>query len=522
MSDEPRWRPNPLPLVILSLLAMLAPAFGVLPAWPGLIHYVALPPLGLVHDLAALLVNGAGWASFMLGVAASLLGRSVLLAFMTGFSRESLLTALRFYLAALPLAALAAASFYGAGAVLFYALFWFGVLFSLLLAVLFGALPWLATDRLRGRFRLSAGRGFRAGTIGAYLVVLASVGVVADLTGPTGSVAMVPASAAATWVTARTLRAGERHKRTRRGLALVGAAGLGLLAVIVLSGPGAPPTAGPPGDSPDGSIMLMSGIDSRSGSGAILEIDPHAMGWDCDHTFYYSYAGPGNGQPQRVAKCPIEHGAPYERIDTVRATDELVAFLEAQTAEMTPPGVLATHSQGVWLSWQAAAENRLPNVERLVLIGPFPDNPISYPPAGREAPGAIGRLALEVVTVIPRPGGTSVFEPDSPLGREWLAHPTAIETTMNRALPPGIRAATVPSVFDLPLMPAGPEVEGAAAACPIPVIHPNLPYALEFHRVVIAFTRGEALPECPWWRTTIGPLFRHFTAPPGPHAEDTT
>lgn len=509
--------PHPLPPVVLTVATVAAAALGWLPAWPGLVHAVALPPLGLAHDLAAWFVFATDWPTFLLGVAASILARSALLAVMAGGpGRESFLFALRFYLAATPLALLAAAAFYGAGALLFYALFWFGMIFALVLIVAFGALPWQGTRRLRSAFSLSAGAGFRAGTVGAYLVGLTGVGVVADLAEGAWTVAMVPVSAAVTWLAARTMTGLSPRPGLRRAVALAGAGGLVALAVPVVTGPGGPPTAPAPETSREGSIMLMSGVDSLSGSGAILEIDPHFMGWTCERTFYYSYAGPGEGQPRRLAECPIRHGAPYTEVDTLRPAAELVDFLEDQTGEMIDPGVLAAHSQGVWLTWAAAADGRLPNVETLVLVGPFPLNPISYPPAGAEAPGRVGHLVLQVISRLPRPGGSTIFVPDSPLGRDWLAHPSAISDTLARPLPGGVRALSVPSVYDLPLMPSGRGIHEATAACPVPVVHPNLPYSSEFQRVVVAFVEGDALPACPPWRIWVGRLFRHFTAPPGP------
>lgn len=64
------------------------------------------------------------------------------------------------------------------------------------------------------------------------------------------------------------------------------------------------------------------------------------MGWMCEHTHHYSYAGPGDGHPQNGALCPIEHGAPYEPKDTLRsrtATGPLLRHWASSPSPATGP-----------------------------------------------------------------------------------------------------------------------------------------------------------------------------------------
>lgn len=495
---------------------MVLAASGLLPRWPGLVHLVALPPLSLIADLGVLLVHASGISAFLAGLAASLAVRSLVLAALLGrLDRPGVLLAFRFHLAVLPPAFLAAFLLYASEAVLFYALFWFGLVATLVVFVLTAASPWHSGDHLRSGFRQAARRGFRAGTLGAYLAALTVLGVLADIGDGPVAVLLVPFSAALTLLVTRLLL-GELHYVTpRRVVAAAPATGLAALLLVAELGPAGPPLAPEPEDPQPGSFMLMSGIDSASGSGAILEIDPNYMGWTCEQTFYYSYAGPGNGQPQNEALCRITNGAPYEREDTLRSRDELVPFLEEQVTARESPAVVAGHSQGVWLLWDAATSDRLPGVDTIVLVGTFLENPVSYPAAGERAPGRVGRLLLAAIEAIPRPGGgTTVFEADSPLGREWLGHPDAIEETLARPLPADLRALSVPSVYDLPLMPSGYRLAGVTNACPVPVIHPNLPYAAEFQDSVKRLLDGQPLPRCPIWRRAVGPLLRHFTVSP--------
>jgi hypothetical protein len=508
---------RPLPLAILAAAVTLASTVGLLPRWQGSVHLVALPPLDQVADLQLLVTYAPSIPLFVLGVAASIGLRSAILAWLLGgVTRDRFLFALRFYLVSLPLAALSAALFYGAAAVLFYGLFWAGLAVSLLLIALTGALPWMAPPRLWAGFTAAVRHGFRLGTLGAYITALTLIGVLADQTGPAGAVVLVPISAALTYGTARVLREDLGWRALRRVVAVAPAAAMAAVVVVVVTGPAGPPAVDGPREDLPGSVLLMSGIDSSSGSGAILEIDPEYMGWTCDDTWYFSYAGPGDGQPQADALCEIDHGAPYEPADTLRSRDEVVDFLQAFAEDMDPPAVITGHSQGAWMVWEAAAADRLPNAEVIVLVGPFTDNPVAYPEAGERSAGRVGHYVIEAIAQGPRPGGTTVFEADSPLGREWLAHPDAVEETLARPLPEQKRAVSITSVFDLPLMHGTHRVPGAVDACPVPVIHPNLPYAPEFQQVIADFVAGRDLPRCPLWREAVGPLLRHWSNPPSP------
>ncbi|MDQ4071080.1 MAG: hypothetical protein M3203_16665, partial [Actinomycetota bacterium] len=425
-------------LVLAGAVALLG-SLGALPRWPGLTHFVALPPLDLVTDLQALMVFSSSWPLFLLGLTAALAVRSAVLAtLLGGLTRRRFLLALRFYLLALPLSVLAAVPLYASKAVLFYLLFWIGTAFSVLALFALGAAPWLAGDGgLRQGLSAAARRGFRAGTLGAYLTGLVLIGFLADVTGAAGSVALVPVSAALTYGAASMLAGDPGLQWLRRGLALLPPAGAAALVWVVVSGPAEAPPAeeGQGAGARDGSIMLMSGVDSSSGRGAMLEIDPGYMGWSCERTVYFSYAGPGDGQPTGDGRCPVDHGAPYVAEDTLRPTAELVGFLEAMSERLTPPGVVTGHSQGVWLVWKAAAEGRLRNTETIVLVGAFPVNAVSYAPPGQRGAGTVGRQFVELVVQMPRPGGSSVFHVGSPLGREWLGHPHAVERTLAKPLP---------------------------------------------------------------------------------------
>jgi hypothetical protein len=508
-------RPTPVPLAVLAGASMVLVATGLVPAWPGLLHVVALPPLDLVHDLGALVAHAGGWPAFLGGVAVSLVLRSlVLAALLGGVTRARFLFALRFYAAVGPLAFAAAALLYSGQALLFVALFWAGVALTVGLLLCTAALPWTAPPRLAAALRPAAHAGFRAGTVGAYLLALTLLGWFADAGGRGFMVALVPVSGALTWLAIRVLLEDPGWRVARRAGALAFATLALWLAALVLSGPAGPPEPGDDDPQLAGSILLMSGVDSGSGTGAILELDPRTLGWTCEQTYYFSYAGPGDGQPRRNAQCDIHTGAPYGPQDTLRPTEELIDHLAAQVRHLEPPAVVAGHSQAAWLVWEAASRGLLEGVDAIVLVGALPQNPVVYPEAGEQARGMVGRTVLGAITAMPRPGGTGAFEPDSPLGREWLASPNAVERTLREPLPADLRALSIASAFDLPLMPDGHEIPGATDACPVAVIHPNLPYSAELHDAVARFAAGSEPRPCPFWRTRVGAWFRHFAVPP--------
>jgi hypothetical protein len=59
-------------------------------------------------------------------------------------------------------------------------------------------------------------------------------------------------------------------------------------------------------------------------------------------------------------------------------------------------------------------------VDRVVLLGPFPDSPVGYPPAGQDGPGRVAGDALRAMAPLVREAGFH-FVPDAPAARELLA-----------------------------------------------------------------------------------------------------
>jgi hypothetical protein len=308
-------------------LLTIATATGLVPRWPGALHLVALPPLVL---LAAQLdfVAHAALYSRLFGVALGLLVAAFLL------------------IAAAPFAAGEQHQWWPA-------------------------------------WRRSGGAGFRVADLAAYAVVLVGLGALAEVVPDLAIAVLVPVSGVATWLVVARLRApAPSHAR----LHLAGAAALGLavFALVVVTR-GQPWHVAP--DQHPGDAIVMSGINSASGEGAIFELEPERVGFTCERFHYFSYAGPGDGQPRGSAACPKREGAPYEPEDTQRPFEEQVALLVEQSADLEPPITVFAHSQAAWVAWVAAVDGGLPRPASLVLVGPFPSSPLAYPPTGERGPG---------------------------------------------------------------------------------------------------------------------------------------
>jgi hypothetical protein len=483
-------------------------AVGAAPWWPTVATAVALPPLDLFHDLRLLLSATPGRAEFAAGLAIVLVARAALLAWLlSGLFRRPVREALgftaRFYGLALVPMTIAAIAAYAAGATLFYLLFWVGLGLAAVTFVLLAPAPWQLSLRV---WRGGAGMI----TAVAYLGLLAVVSAVADVNVALGlaASAALTLGAVAVLVTGRFLVA--------RGV-VAGLAGVttALLVWTVASGPAEPEydIAFDAVPRQDGSLVIMSGIDSASGDGAIFEVHPRALGFSCGQTYYYSYAGPGDGAPQREAACPIRTGAPYEPIDTYRSPRQLTPWFVTQIERLPPPVTVVTHSQGVWVAHHAIAAGAVPAVDRVVYLGPFPDSWVRYPVGDERGAGRVGAAALDWLTG--QPLVEAEFSAGAPLSRDVLSSDRAIDVIMRRPLPEGVQALSIPSTFDLPLM-GDWRLINADDACPVPVIHPNLPYGAEAHQAVRDFLAGSEAGDCPWWRTATGPMLRTFGPVPSP------
>ena len=332
-----------------------------------------------------------------------------------------------------------------------------------------------------------------------YLGALTLLSVVSDHVPPPVILALVPVSAALSWLTMSALASSgapgvairltaavARLAGTVLGLATLG--GLAVLALLTLPRPGRrPPRL--PAHPRAGSLLLVGGVDTRSGGGPLALLDPHALGFTCAQVHYFSYVGPGGGAPQGQARCPIRTGAPYTATDTLRPAATTVSAFEAQVRALPQPVTVVAHSLGGWITWDAVSAGRAPGVTRVVLVGTYPAKDVGYPPRA-PAQGTAGRGLLDLTAWLSRKAGFSVFDPAAPASADWLADPARLRQVFARPLPSGILGLGVFSMFDEPLMPDGPTLPHAQQACPVPEPHPALPYTAQFRDAVNGFSTG--------------------------------
>ena len=525
LGADPDAHPPRAPLVLVTVVVVAVGALNVLPRWPGLPDLVALPPLDLMTDFRVLLALAPGWVVFGIGLPAALAVRVVLLSWLLGGpDRDRLLFALRFYLLAAVPAFAAAGLFYVASVTLFAALFWAGVLITLIVLMPLAALPWMRRPTLRAGARSVLGAPKRLAPLLRYLGAITLLSVVSAAAPSPLVLALVPVSAALSWLTMSALSseraptspavtvAAARMAGTVLGLATLG--GLAVLALLTATAPGpapAPPAAA--AHPPAGSLLLVGGVDTSSGGGPLALLDPAALGFTCPQVHYFSYAGPGAGAAQGQARCPIRTGARYTGRDTLQPAAREVAAFEAQVGALPRPVTVVAHSLGGWITWEAVSAGRAPGVTRVVLVGTFPAKEVGYPTQG-SGMGAGGRGLLALTAWLSSKTGFSSFDPDAPAAVDWLADPARLGQVFARPLPAGVRVLGVFSMFDEPLLPDGPTLPHGEQACAVPEPHPALPYTAQFRDAVRRFLDGLPQPGCSWWSRAVGPPLRHLSAPP--------
>lgn len=504
-----RW----LPLVPVAAVVAVLSAAGVLPVWPGLVHLVALPPLDLFGDLRVLLTTATGPVSFYVLLCSVLAVRVLVLTLMTGgFTRRRLVLAGVFYGALVPPLLLAAQVVYISNTLMYSRLFWAGFVVVLLLFLLLAPVPWsVATYEGRARLRTAFARTWRCGlrlevTL-PYAAAVAGVGALAHLF-PALTIALVPLSAA---LTALALTALSRTAPARPLVRLTATT-----AVLALVAAGWITTRGTemPRSSPprEGSIMLMSGIDSRSGVGDMFGSRTDVLGYGCDQTYYFSYAGRGDGQPQHQARCPMRTGAPYESEHTQRPVSEQVEVFAEQVRDLPRPLVVAGHSHGAWIAWKAVASGAAPEVDALLLVGPFPESTGGYRPLGEPGPG---RPASDLLhRLVPLAEAVDfTFDADAPAAYELLGTTVTPAEIFSQPLPDGVRALSVSSSSDLPLKPSGWRMAVDRNACPVRTPHAYLPTTPAYYEEVNRFLDDEPRPDCPAVFDWAAPLTVPFATP---------
>lgn len=507
MNEVRRWAP----LAGLVAVVMGLAGAGVLPRWSGLVYQVGLPPLDLLADVRVLTAEAGSPVVFVLGLAASVAVRSIVLALLLGWSRARLTFALRFYAAALAPALLAAALDFSGRAVLYAYLAWAGAGVLVLTSVALAPAPWTGTTRLRAAIGEALLAGLRIGVLLPYGLALALVIVVVPRSGA-WTIAAVPVSALLTVLAARRLTVTPVRVGVG-GVAAPACSAVVLALVLVIATVAGDADTPPRPERRGGSLVLVAGVDTTSGSGAMYRFDPRALGFSCVQTHYFSYAGPGDGAPQRDARCPIQSGARYAKRDTLRPVRELADTFAEQIADLPGPVVVVTHSQAAWIAWEALARDGASDVRALVMLAPFGETLVAYPSDGEDGAGIVGGAAARVVTSIGRSIGFNDYDPDRPLPRELQGTADAAQRLFARALPTGVRTLAVLSRWDVPIEPEGGP-DDARTVCPGWANHGALPTSADAMHATARFLDGRDPGDCPDLTEAVTKLLASMGAPP--------
>lgn len=505
-------RPGPARVAIVLGVVGLAVVGGAwaggFTGWPGVVQLVAPPPLDLYADVRLLTARLPSRWLFAPALVAVVGARVGIWWLVLGRSRAVARVLAVGYLAAAPLAVVAAALDAAGRAALYTQLVWAG----LGVTVLGGGL---------GMFRFARrvtpvpwDTPTRAGVLGAYGTVLAVLGLVGAGAGGSWPLRLVPVSAAVTGgLVALLTRAGPPARFMRRVWVVpaVTVTLFGAVAVWSLTGPSGPPTRPAPRA---GSMLLVPGVAGATGRSALFRLDPRRLGYRCDQVWYFSYAGPGPGLRRPGPACAIRDHRPYRGRDTMASLDRLVASLAAQARPLPRPLVLVTHSQGAWIAHAALATGRVRGVSHLVMLGPFARTLRPYPPPGRGGAGAVAGDALRVLSRLGRAVGFTTFDPDRPLPAGLQGGAGAVPRLLGRPRPAGVRALAVVAVLDLPLVYADRwGRHGVTRACPRPTTHTGLVTDPGTLSVVAGWLAGTPPVRCRPGAWTAGPLTAPFGVP---------
>jgi pimeloyl-ACP methyl ester carboxylesterase len=336
---------------------------------------------------------------------------------------------------------------------------------------------------------------------------LTALGALAEAGGGVTPVALIPVSAVFTVYVLR-----KKPKRTQGVSPVV--ATVALAATLLV---GATPSSSSPIAS-DTTLLLVPGVDTSSGQGALYRFQPINIGLGCERVFYYSYLGPGREAPPGEAACPLQLHAPYKKSDTQRPLAQLVDAFVRQVARIRAatdgaPIAVVTHSQGAVIAWAAVASGAAEGVTHLVSVAGFPHSPVGYPPSGSDGEGLVGADVLRLLSAASRGLSEGTFSPDAPLAREILAEADGLEAIFSRPLPPGVTAATVSTSFDVIVAPEGLTISGRPGWT-VDATHVDVLDSSEMYAAVASVLRDQPPPRTSLLGRVLDVIVHAFMPPP--------
>jgi len=497
------------PLISLICLVEVLLVAGVIPLWPGAVHEVALPPLGLLSDMELLVARSTSIPVFGGLLVTDLIVRTTVLSLVISsrWSMRIWLKTAEFYLVSLIPCFIAAELVYSGQAILYSPLFWAGIAFSVLMALALSPMAWRLFERgpsrasssgwsrdtswsdlgERGGLITALKSGFWSGfgipMVVAYLVVLILLGAGSAAAGTAGVYLGVMVSGIVTIYIARYLSSEHSGVAVRRLAALSVTA---VLAIVIVYVPINSPQLAHRASRSSGTLFLVGGIDTSSGYGAIFGLQPRSIGYSCSRTVYYSYAGVGGGAAKGDAECPITSGRPYTQDQTTQPIGKSVFYFRQEVGRLRSPVTVVAHSSGAWIAWDALRGWKDSPVRNLVLLAPV-SHSIGYV-IGHSGSGIVGSFGLRAVTQFGRSikFGT-VRSRDSIL--VTMEAKGQAQRLFGTALPASIKAFAVESSYDLAMF-------GKAAApyalqgCPLLLSHTEMAYSPTVMYEVSRFIHG--------------------------------
>lgn len=498
------------PVALLALAVVGLAAAEVIPTWSGLVYLVGIPPLDMFADMRLLLVIAPTWPAFIgLVVVLAAVRIAVLAYLLGGLDWRRLRFAGAFYAIAAGPALISAQASYMGYAVLYVRIFWISIAITVLTFIVLAAAPWDGSLRLRSAVANGVRSYKRIAALAGYLFIVAALGGVAEAI-PALTFGLVILTAAVTGVVIVVLPRIGSQRSLLWPLPVVLAGALVFMTVwgvdrLLVREP-EPPTR-------EGSLMVMSGINSSSGNGAAFRLDPTTFGFTCEQMYYYSYAGPGDGAPDADAVCEIRTGAPFEGSDTHQPIDQLAENLALQVEGVPRPLTVVGHSHSAWIAWLTASTRENLPVDNVIVFSAFPESGHGYVDAHEEAPGRIASDLLRIIAPIAIELGM-VLAIESPALERMLGDPDGPSEIMRAPLVDHIRGLSIVAATDLVLMPGGWKIGADVNACPKWVSHPTLPNAPEVAHEVNRFLDGGAASECrPVVASVLSAVSRPFGVP---------
>ena len=499
------------PMVVEVGLVLLLAGTGVLPTWPGLVREVGPFPIDILTDVQVLVTKAPSIPVFLLGLLAAVLFRTTVLSFMLGDPRDWWPACLRLELLALTGGLVVSGLMFSGQAVLYTPTFYAGLAIFVVCVLTMAPLPWRQASSLTNALRSLVDSGGHTLALLAYLCSLAGAGSLLRLHGIGFTAAPVGVSGAITMALAHHFSGPPARPSARAIAGLIGAGLVVALLVGVIASP-APPRDD--GLARQGSLFLVPGADTSSGHGTMFKFRPEWLGFSCAQTYYYSYAGLGNGAKRGESVCPIRTGAPYGRIESGRALTVLSKSFIAQLQAIPSPLVVVADSEGGWVAWKALSSHATKPGGKLVVLSAFTDAWVTYPQPSEPGPGSIGSLFVRAVASAGRFGGFTSFDPRSATAREVLSAPGSLRELFENRLRSKWGALLVTSAYDLAAMGRSWTVGSAFNACPEMEGHTALVLSGASAAVTSSFLAGRPLSDCGWWNSWAAALGTMFGGPP--------